>query len=119
MERRFTKDELLTNITLYWATQTIGSSFRPYYAAAHAPPASDANTRVGVPTGVAIFPKDIVPAPRAFAERFFDVRRWTAMPRGGHFAALEEPALLAADFRAFFRPLRPGAPHPNLSSVPT
>jgi pimeloyl-ACP methyl ester carboxylesterase len=59
-----------------------------------------------VPTGFAIFPKDIVPAPRDWAERFFDVRRWTEMPSGGHFTAMEEPELLTEDIRAFFRPLR-------------
>ena len=59
-----------------------------------------------MPTGVAIFPKDIVPAPRVFGERFFNVRRWTKMPRGGHFAAMEEPELLAEDIRAFFQDLR-------------
>jgi pimeloyl-ACP methyl ester carboxylesterase len=102
IERCFTKDELLTNITLYWATQTIGSSFLPY----HTPPHRGASDRVDVPTGVAIFPKDLVNAPREYAQRFFDVRRFTAMPRGGHFAALEQPELLVEDLRAFFRPLR-------------
>ena len=106
VERRFTKDELLANVTLYWLTGTIGSSFLPYYAATH-DPAPGAGTRVDdVPAGMAMFPKDIAPAPREFAERIFDVRRWTEMPRGGHFAALEEPELLADDIRAFFRPLR-------------
>jgi len=104
VERRFSKDELLANITLYWATQTIGSSFMPYIAAQRHPPAKSG--RVEVPTAVAIFPKDIVPAPRDYAARFFNLQRWTEMPRGGHFAALEEPELLAADLRAFFRPLR-------------
>jgi pimeloyl-ACP methyl ester carboxylesterase len=51
-------------------------------------------------------PEDLVTAPRDWAERFFDVRRWTEMPRGGHFAAMEEPELLAEDIGAFFRPLR-------------
>jgi pimeloyl-ACP methyl ester carboxylesterase len=55
---------------------------------------------------VAIFPKDLVSAPRAFAERLFNVQRWTQMPHGGHFAALEEPTLLAEGLRRFFRPLR-------------
>jgi microsomal epoxide hydrolase len=59
-----------------------------------------------VPTGFAIFPEDITPAPREFAERFFNVQRWTEMPRGGHFAALEEPGLLVADLREFVWPLR-------------
>jgi len=55
---------------------------------------------------VAICPRDIVPAPREFADRFFDLRRWTRMPRGGHFAAMEEPELLVEDLREFFRPSR-------------
>ncbi len=104
VEKRFSKDELLTNTTIYWATQTIGSSFRMYHE-----PSGDwgeaGDGKVDVPTGVAIFPKDIVPAPREFGERFFDVRRWTEMPRGGHFAAMEEPELLVEDIRAFFRDL--------------
>lgn len=105
VEKRFTKDELLTNITLYWATETINAANRLYYEALHNPPKTS-GTHTDVPTGVAIFPKDIIPAPRTFAERFFNIQRWTEMPRGGHFAALEEPELLAADIRAFFRPLR-------------
>jgi len=103
VERRFTRDELLTNITLYWVTNTINSANRLYHESQLTAGSGD---RVDVPTGVAIFPKDIVPAPRAFGERFFDVRRWTELPRGGHFAALEEPELLAGELRAFFRPLR-------------
>src|SRR5207247_10151927 len=105
VETRLTQDELLTNLTIYWATQTIGSSFRVYYDAQHTPPPGTSR-HVDVPTGVAIFPKDLVPAPRRFAERLFNVQRWTQMPRGGHFAALEEPTLLAEDLRALFRPLR-------------
>lgn len=105
VEKRFTKDELLTNITIYWATETINSSFLPYYEAQHHSQ-NDAGARVEVPTGVAIFPKDIVPAPRDYGERIFDIRRWTEMPRGGHFAAMEEPELLAENIRALFRPLR-------------
>jgi pimeloyl-ACP methyl ester carboxylesterase len=105
VESRFTKDELLTNLTIYWATQTIGSSFRFYYDAQHMPPSPELSRHVDLPTGVAIFPKDLA-APRAFAERLFNVQHWTQMPRGGHFAALEEPTLLAEDLRAFFRPLR-------------
>jgi pimeloyl-ACP methyl ester carboxylesterase len=96
LDRRFTPDEVLTHVMLYWVTGTIGSSFTVY--AEHDPQAGGG--RVDVPTGVAIFPRDIVPAPRAFGERFFDVRRWTDMPRGGHFAAWEEPRLFADDVRA-------------------
>jgi len=105
IETRFTKDELLTNIMIYWATGTIGSSFSPYYQARPDSREGDPR-RIDVPTGVAIFPRDIVPAPREFGERFFDIRQWTDMPRGGHFAALEEPELLVDDIRTFFRPLR-------------
>jgi pimeloyl-ACP methyl ester carboxylesterase len=105
VEKRFTRDELLTNLTIYWATETISSSFRIYYETQYNQP-EGGSERVGVPTGVAIFPRDIVPAPREFAERFFDLRRWTRMPRGGHFAAMEEPELLVEDLREFFRPLR-------------
>ena len=105
VETRFSKDELLTNIMIYWATETINSSFLPYYAAGHMAPQAG-TARVAVPTGMAIFPKDIVPAPRAYGERFFSIHRWTEMPRGGHFAALEEPELLAEELRTFYRPLR-------------
>jgi pimeloyl-ACP methyl ester carboxylesterase len=105
VERRFTKDELLTNVTIYWATETINSSFRVYYETRHSLP-EHTEEYIRVPTSVAIFPEDLVPAPREFAQRFFDVQRWTEMPLGGHFAAMEEPELLAEDLRAFFRPLR-------------
>lgn len=105
IEHTFTKDDLLTNVMIYWVTQTISSSIRLYYESMHSP-ALSAPTRVKVPTGFAIFPKDITPAPREFAERFFNVQHWAEMPRGGHFAALEEPGLLVADLREFFRPAR-------------
>jgi pimeloyl-ACP methyl ester carboxylesterase len=102
VETRFSKDELLTNATLYWVTQTIGSSFMPYYAQEYSPGTKHSD----VPTGVAVFPKNIVSAPREFAERFFNIQHWTELPSGGHFTALEEPELLAADLQEFFRPLR-------------
>ncbi|MGL4618359.1 MAG: epoxide hydrolase family protein [Chroococcidiopsis sp.] len=115
IETRFTKDELLTNITIYWATETINSSFRLYYDAENAGAmtwiAETLKKWTGssnVPTGFAIFPKDILPPPREWAERFFNIQQWTEMPHGGHFAAFEEPKLLAEDIRAFFRPLRGG-----------
>jgi pimeloyl-ACP methyl ester carboxylesterase len=105
IEHTFTKDDLLTNVMIYWVTQTISSSVRLYYEAMHSPTLA-APTQVEVPTGFAIFPKDITPAPREFAERFFAVERWTEMPRGGHFAALEATGLLASELREFVRPLR-------------
>jgi pimeloyl-ACP methyl ester carboxylesterase len=104
IERCYTKDELLTNITIYWVTQTIHSACRTYYEAMRDLP--QALERVDVPTGVSQFPKDLVTAPREYGDRFFDIRRWTEMPRGGHFAALEQPDLLANELREFFRPLR-------------
>jgi pimeloyl-ACP methyl ester carboxylesterase len=112
-ERSYTKDELLTNIMIYWLTGTIGSSFQPYHdvvsAGARRWMKEKAKEWLGsskTPTAFALFPKDISSPPREWAERFFNVQRWTAMPRGGHFAALEEPARLAEDLREFFRPLR-------------
>jgi microsomal epoxide hydrolase len=106
VERRFTKDELLTNITLYWVTGAINSSFWPYYARYHAPWPIGDGQRVEVPTAYAAFPKEIVRPPRSWAERVYNIRRWTVMPSGGHFAALEEPLALVDDLRAFFRDLR-------------
>jgi pimeloyl-ACP methyl ester carboxylesterase len=113
IESRFTKDELLTNVMIYWTTGTIGSSFLPYYDYT----SSGALTWMveafkqwtgssDVPAAFAMFPKDISQPPRERAERFFNVQRWTRMPRGGHFAAMEEPELLVDDIREFFRPLR-------------
>jgi len=106
VERRFTKEELLTNISLYWLTQTINSSFGPYYADDDEGEALRKGERVEVPYAFALFPKNLEHPPRELAERGYNVQRWTQMPRGGHFPALEEPALLAEDLRAFFRPLR-------------
>jgi len=106
VERRFTKDEILTNVMLYWVTGAINSSFWPYYARYHADWPIPDGARVEVPMGHAAFPREIVRPPRAWAERVFDVRRWTSMAAGGHFAALEEPQALAAEIRAFFRDLR-------------
>jgi pimeloyl-ACP methyl ester carboxylesterase len=106
VEQRFTRDEILTNVMLYWATGAINSSFWPYYARYHQEWPIPDGARVAVPTAYAAFPCEIVRPPRAWAERVFDIRRWTPMPAGGHFAALEEPEALAADIRAFFRDLR-------------
>src|SRR2546426_7154467 len=106
VERRFSRAELLTNVMLYWVTGAIGSSFWPYYARYHAPwPIADGQ-RIEVPTAYADFPKEIIRPPRSWAERVYNIKRWTVMPSGGHFAALEEPGLLAEDVRAFFRDLR-------------
>src|SRR5262245_59273438 len=103
VEKKFTKDELLTNITLYWVTQSGASSARIYYENQRAKPPQK---RVEVPTACAVFPKEISIAPRKWVEAQYNVTRWTEMPRGGHFAAMEEPDLLVDDVRAFFRTLR-------------
>jgi pimeloyl-ACP methyl ester carboxylesterase len=106
VERRFSKDELLTNIMMYWVTGAINSSFWPYYDRRHAAWPIPEGSRITVPTAYAAFPCEIVRPPRAWAERVYSIRRWTPMPAGGHFAALEEPEALAADIRAFFREIR-------------
>jgi pimeloyl-ACP methyl ester carboxylesterase len=104
--RRFTRDELLANVTLYWMTETIHSSFRLYSEGRKAPLQFGAGEFVHVPTGIAHFPKELPFPPRVWIERGYNLQHWTEMPRGGHFAATEEPELLAADLRAFFRRFR-------------
>jgi hypothetical protein len=113
IETRFTKDELITQVMIYWATASIGTSFLPYYDYANAGALvwakEGVKTLVGsakVPAAFALFPKDISHPPREWAERFFNVQRWTQMRRGGHFAAMEEPLLLAEDLREWFRHFR-------------
>jgi pimeloyl-ACP methyl ester carboxylesterase len=127
VEKRFTKDELLTNVFLYWATQTIGTSFLPYYDLTHAgvlrwmiEKAKEWAGSSKVPAGFALFPKDLSHPPEQWARRFYNVQRWRQMPSGGHFAALEEPELLAQEIRAFFRPLREleAAPEPKEELLP-
>ena len=107
LETVFTKDELLANISLYWFTGAIGSSFWPYYARMHrAWPIPD-HGGIAVPTGYCEFPREILHPPKSLAARTYtDIRRWTVMPRGGHFAAMEQPQALAAEIRELFRPLR-------------
>jgi epoxide hydrolase len=99
------RDQLLTNVTVYWLTATAGSSARIYYEAARSgdwgPPAPST-----VPTGIAVFPREIAPPIRRFAEQSNNIVHWTEFDRGGHFAAMEQPGLLIGDIRAFFRQLR-------------
>jgi pimeloyl-ACP methyl ester carboxylesterase len=107
IEKSYTKDELLTNIMIYWVTGTISSSARLYHEdGLQSAPQLSAGQYIEVPAGVATFPKDLTYPPRELGERFLRVARWTEMPRGGHFAALEVPELLVEDLRAFLRPLR-------------
>jgi len=107
-ENAISRDRMLANISLYWFTGAIGSSFWPYYGRLHAPrwPISPAEP-VTVPTGYAAFPKEIIVPPRELAAKTYtDIRRWTVMTKGGHFAAMEQPAALAEEIFQFFRPLR-------------
>ena len=109
VERAIDRDHMLANIALYWFTGAIGSSFWPYYARMHGPwPVPDGRS-VDVPMGYAAFPREIRRPPRSIAARMYaDIRRWTVMEQGGHFAALEQPEALAREVAAFFRPLREG-----------
>ena len=102
-ESIFTKDELLTNITVYWVTQTATSSARMYYESRHA---TAQVGRVEVPTAAAVFPYELFYTPRLWAEASYNLIRWTEMPRGGHFAAMEQPDLFVEDVQAFFADLR-------------
>ena len=118
IETCFTQDELLTNITIYWVTQTINSAFRLYKEGMEAlinamynplvklNPFDKTGDKTEVPTAFALFPKDISSPPKEFAERFFNVQQWTEMPKGGHFAAMEQPELLAEDIRKFVTALQ-------------
>ena len=105
-EKIFSRDDLLTNITLYWVTQTAASSARIYYESRHAAAAPGGPRRIETPTACADFPKEIIWSPRRWLETRYNITRWTVMPRGGHFAAFEQPDLLVDDVRAFFRTLR-------------
>ena len=110
LESRFSRDFLLTVITLYWATCTITSSMRDYYDNRRwqGEPRLGRDDFAGVPTAISVFAHMLVPEgepPREWAERLYDVHRWTVMPRGGHFAPAEEPELVARDIAAFFADL--------------
>jgi pimeloyl-ACP methyl ester carboxylesterase len=106
LEQTFTRDELLTDVMIYWVTQTMNSSARLYYETREQPLQLSPNNRVTPPVAVALFPREIAMPPRGLAESGYNIVRWTVMPRGGHFAAMEQPDLLAQDVREFFRPLR-------------
>ena len=125
-ESAISRDEMLANISLYWFTGAIGSSFWPYYARMHGPWPIPEGQTVDVPTGYAEFPKEILRPPRSLAAKTYtDIRRWSVMPKGGHFAALEQPDALAREVREFFAELgltglassrQPGCPGSMLST---
>ena len=102
------RDFLLTNVTLYWVTQSIGSTMRYYWEnwRQSVRVVHDRTPAIEAPTGMAVFPNDLVFVPRRLAEQHTNLVHWTVMPRGGHFAAAEEPDLVVEDLRAMFRALR-------------
>ena len=106
-ETALSRDQMLADISFYWFTGCIGASFWPYYDRLHSPWMVPQGRTVDVPLGYAEFPCEILRPPRVIAETVFsDIRRWTVMPKGGHFAAMEQPAALAVEMNAFFRGLR-------------
>jgi len=112
LDRHFGRDVLLTNIMLYWVTGAIGSTFWPYYERLHEPWIVPEDGAVTVPTGYAEHPREILTPPRSLAARMYpNIQRWTRMPVGGHFPALEAPDALAEDIRTFFRSVDP---RPNM-----
>jgi pimeloyl-ACP methyl ester carboxylesterase len=98
-ENIFSRDEMLDDVMLYWATNSGASSARLYWESFGA---FTGGGKVKVPTGVARFPKEIIKPPRSWCEAAYNVTHWTDMPRGGHFAAFEQPELFIEDVRAFF-----------------
>jgi microsomal epoxide hydrolase len=105
-EDAITRDQILTNITVYWVTKTINSSIRLYCESQRSARFGPVGEYIGVPTAAAVFPKEMFRIPRAYAESRFNLVRYTRFDRGGHFAALEEPDLLVDDIREFFKELR-------------
>ncbi|MDR5759269.1 epoxide hydrolase [Caballeronia sp. LZ035] len=106
IERALALDDVLTDVSIYWFGHMLDASYRIYKENRRQPLSFAPSERVSTPLGVALFPRELPMPPRSWLERVFDVHRWNAMPRGGHFAALEQPDLLAEEIRAFFRPLR-------------
>jgi pimeloyl-ACP methyl ester carboxylesterase len=105
-ESAISREEILANISLYWFSAAIGSAFWPYYARMHRPWPIPEGKSIGVPMGYAAFPKEILTPPRSLAEQTYtDIRRWSVMAKGGHFAALEQPDALAREVVAFFAEL--------------
>lgn len=100
------RDQLLTNATVYWLTGTANSSARLYYEFAHSGSSWGKVEQSTMPTGVAVFPREIAPPIRRFAERSNNIVHWSVFEKGGHFAAMEEPDLFVADVREFFRRFR-------------
>lgn len=107
VETRFSKDDMLTTIMIYWVTQSYGTSARYYYEAAHCPwtPVHDRVPVVEAPVGVSVLPAEICSAPRRWAQRYYNLKQWREHAAGGHYGAWEEPQAIVADLRDFLRPL--------------
>lgn len=108
VETRFSKDDLLTTMSIYWFTQSYGTSARYYYECTHNPwrAAHDRSPVVEAPTGIGIFEQEVLIMPRSWAENYYNLQHYTQMSSGGHFAPMEEPEALVTDIRAFYRKLR-------------
>ena len=108
VESRFSKDHLITTVMIYWVTQSFSTAMRFYWENAHDPwrPVHDRKPVVQTPTGIAVFPKELLFLPRKIAEQEANLVHWSVMPSGGHFAQAEEPELFVNDVREFFRKVR-------------
>jgi hypothetical protein len=107
LERRFSKDDVLTTVMIYWVTQSYGTSARYYYEAAHNPwkPVHERTPVVEAPTGIAELPKEFASAPRRWVQRYYNLKQKRRHPSGGHYGAWEEPEAIVTDVRDFFRSL--------------
>jgi pimeloyl-ACP methyl ester carboxylesterase len=105
-ERCFTREQLITNVMLYWATQTSASAARLYWESRHARRSQGSLPFVELPTGVARYPKEVLRWPRSWVENQYNVVHWAEMDKGGHFPAMEQPELFVDDLRTFFRTIR-------------
>ena len=102
LTHRFNLDVLLTNLSVYWFSGNVAATLRMYEENARQPLRFDSGERISPPLAYARFPKEIISPPREWVERVFNVARWTEMPVGGHFAALEQPRALATDIHEAF-----------------
>lgn len=107
VETRFSKDDLLTTIMIYWVTQSYGTSARYYYEAAHHPwtPVHNRIPVVEAPVGISVLPEEICSSPRRWAQRYYNLMQMRHHASGGHFGAWEEPQAITTDIRDFFRSL--------------
>ena len=108
VESRFTRDELIDTVMIYWVTNSYHTSARYYYEAGHNlwQPSHDRQPVVEAPVAIPLLPAELTIPTRKWAERYYNLKRWTVLPEGGHFAVMEVPELMVADIRAFFRDLR-------------